>query len=74
MEIFSNLTVQNHMMIVKNFERFRKFRTSVDWVECKLFKSLSSMQDYISREIDGLTKEFYEYFWNVTKNPIDEFY
>ena len=27
------------------------------------------MQDYKSAGNDGLTKEFYEYFWNVLKDP-----
>ena len=41
-----------------------------DLVESELFKSLSSMQDCKSPENDGLTKEFYEYFWNVIKDPL----
>ena len=41
-----------------------------DLVESKLFKSLSSMQDYKSPGNGGLTKEFYKYFWNVIKDPL----
>ena len=41
-----------------------------DLVESELFKPLSSMQDYQSPENDGLTKEFYKYFWNVIKDPL----
>ena len=39
-----------------------------DLVESELFKSLSSMQDCKSPGNDGLTKEFYEYFWNVIED------
>ena len=28
------------------------------------------MQDYKSPGHDGLTKAFYEYFWNVIKDPL----
>ena len=41
-----------------------------DLVESELFKSLSSMQDCKSTRNDGLTKEFYEYFCNVIKDPL----
>ena len=41
-----------------------------DLVESELFKSLSSMQDCKSLGNGGLTKEFYEYFWNVIKDPL----
>ena len=41
-----------------------------DLAEIELFKSLSSMQDCKSPGNDGLTKEFYEYFWNVIKDPL----
>ena len=41
-----------------------------DLVESELFKSLSSMQDCKSTLNDGLTKEFYQYFWNVIKHPL----
>ena len=40
-----------------------------DLVESELFKSLSSMQDCKSPGNDGLTKEFFEYFLNVMKDP-----
>ena len=67
---FRNLFKSNCTKSYDDCEKFRdKITTSVDLVECKLFKSLSSMQDYKCPGIDGLTKEFYEYFWNVTKNP-----
>ena len=39
-------------------------------VESELFKSLSSMQDYKSPGKDRLTKEYYEYFWNVIKDAL----
>ena len=35
-----------------------------------MFKSLSSVQDCIFPGNDGLTKEFYKYFWNVIKDPL----
>ena len=35
-----------------------------------MFKSLSSIQDCKSPGNDRLTKEFYEYIWNVTKDPL----
>ena len=35
-----------------------------------MFKSLSFMQDCKSPGNEGLTKEFYEYFWNVIKDPL----
>ena len=41
-----------------------------DQVDSELFKSLTSMQDCKSPGNDGLTKEFYEYFWNVIKDPL----
>ena len=41
-----------------------------DLVENEFFKSLSSMQDCKSPGNDGLTKEFYDYFWNVIKDPL----
>ena len=41
-----------------------------DLVKSELFKSLSSMQDSKSPGNDGLTKEFYEYFWNLIKDPL----
>ena len=41
-----------------------------DLVESELFKSLSFMQDCKSPGNEGLTKEFYEYFWNVIKDPL----
>ena len=41
-----------------------------DLVESELFKSLSSMQHFKSPGNDGLTKEFYEYFWNVIKDSL----
>ena len=41
-----------------------------DLVESELSKSLSSMQDCKSPGSDRLAKEFYEYFWNVIKNPL----
>ena len=41
-----------------------------DLVDGELFKSLISMQDYKSPGNDELTKEFYEYFWNVIKDPL----
>ena len=40
-----------------------------DLVESALFKSPSSMQDCKSSGNDRLRKEFYEYFWNVMKDP-----
>ena len=40
-----------------------------DLAEIELFKSLSSMQDCKSPGNDGLTKEFFEYFLNVMKDP-----
>ena len=36
----------------------------------ELFKSLSSIQDSKSPGNDGLTKEFYEYFWDVINDPL----
>ena len=39
-------------------------------VESELFKSLSSIQDCKSPGNDRLTKEFYKYIWNVTKDPL----
>ena len=42
----------------------------IDLVESELFKSISSMQDRKSPGNDGLTKEFYEYSWNVIKDPL----
>ena len=41
-----------------------------DLVESELFKSLSSMQDCKSPGSDGLTKEFYKYFWNVIEDQL----
>ena len=41
-----------------------------DLVESELLKSLSSTQDCKSPGNDGLTKEFYEYFWNVTRDAL----
>ena len=41
-----------------------------DLVESELFKSLSSMQDCKFPGNDGLTKELYEYFWSVIKDPL----
>ena len=41
-----------------------------DLVDGELFKSLISMQDCKSPGNDELTKEFYEYFWNVIKDPL----
>ena len=40
-----------------------------DLAEIELFKSLSSMQDCKSPGNDWLTKEFFEYFLNVMKDP-----
>ena len=37
--------------------------------EDKVFKSLKSMENNKSPGNDGLSKEFYEYFWNEIKNP-----
>ena len=41
-----------------------------DLVESELFKPLNSTRDCQSPENDGLTKEFYKYFWNVIKDPL----
>ena len=41
-----------------------------DLIESDFFKSQSSMQDCKSPGNDGLAKEFYEYFWNVIKDPL----
>ena len=41
-----------------------------DLVQSELFKSLSLMQDCKSPGNDRLTKEFYEYFWYVIKDPL----
>ena len=41
-----------------------------DLFESELFKSLNCMQDCKSTRNDGLTKEFYEYFWKVIKDPL----
>ena len=38
----------------------------------ELFKSLSSMQDCQSPRNDRLTKEFYEYFWNLIKSDLHQ--
>ena len=40
-----------------------------DLNELELLKALKSMQNNKSPGNDGLTKEFYETFWNEIKNP-----
>ena len=40
-----------------------------DFSESELFESLKSLQDNKSPGFDGLTKEFYVFFWDQIKLP-----
>ena len=50
-----------------NYEDTRICECDVN--ELELLKALKSMQNNKSPGNDGLTKEFYETFWNEIKNP-----